>query len=477
MNPRQIALIFWNRRNTIILVFAVSVLAALVVGWSLKPRYTATAQLFINLADPNGATNAVVQPAVVRNYMLTQIEAARSRGVALTVVDHEKLAEKPVWQAAFAEAGGTGDVRDWIASQIQGGLTVMRQAASDIIALSYQSGDPVSAARYANAFADAHVQRELELRAGPAKSLSRWYDDRLKELRERYSAVETQRSQLRLDAIRRGETDAAGAVDPLMSLPTIYATARGAVIQARAALEAAKIGQNLASENPELVALRRQASDLDLSLKRETQLLGAQHRRIVALRANLEQTNSQIEAALNRLRAELVAEKTRELAAAEQRMADAGAQIGRDENQRNEQILNRASASSLDRELEALRTQIDTMVQRREKAMVEGASNMGNVSVLSEAAVPQQPSWPRMPLLLAVAGGLGISFGLALAFLREMMDRRVRCTDDLTGYCNAPLLGVVPGRTLTSSMARVPAKEGRGIARGGAQRFFPSRSA
>lgn len=456
MNLRQLGLIFWSRKGIVLLIFSVSVLSALVVSSMLKPRYSATSQVFVNLADPNGATNAIVQPAVVRNYILTQIEAIRSRGVALTVVDQENLVDQPAWQRAFKEAGSSGDMRDWVAAQLQGGLTVMRQAASDIIAITYQSADAASAARFANSFASAYARKDLELRAGPAQDLSRWYEERLKQLRERFAQVETERSQLRFEAISRGDADATGAPDPLTSLTAVYNNARNALIEAKAELEKARSGQNPAADNPELVSLRQQAADAEIAIKRDTPLLGSQHRRIQNLRANLEQANNQIETATRRLRAEIVADKVREVTAAEQRMTEAAMQIKREEGQRNEQARSRASAGAFDRELESLRAQIDTMVQRRERAVVEGASNMGNVSILSPAAIPQQPTWPRIPLILGVASGLGVAFGLAFAFLREMLDRRVRCTDDLTSYCDAPMLGVVSGSRLSRSMARVP---------------------
>ncbi len=119
-----------------------------------------------------------------------------------------------------------------------------RQGASDVIAVSFKSDDPTRAARFANAFVDTFARRDIELRSGPAQDIIRWHEEQLKSLRERYLDVETRRSALRLEAIRRGDLDAAGTPDPNSGLPNVIAIARNAVIQARSALELARSGQN-----------------------------------------------------------------------------------------------------------------------------------------------------------------------------------------------------------------------------------------
>lgn len=458
MNPKQILAILWSRRGTALAVFAGVFLAALIVTLFLKPQYTATAQIYINMADPNGATNQIVPGSVARNYVVTQMEAIRSRGTARKVVEIERLASDPVWQQQYKASGENKvDIADWIAGNLQRGLEVTRQTTSDIISVNYRSGSAETAARFANAFAEGYLRQDVERRSNPAQDLVQWFEERLKTLRDRYAETEKQRSALRLEAIRRGDSDANGVQDGPTSLVSALQTARNDVIQARAALERAQSGQNPPSDNAELLLLRKQQSDIDLALKRELPLLGPTHRRIQNLQSNAEQIQTQIESVVQRLRAEMVADKKRELAAAERRVDEINATLSSDEGQRFEQSKSRATAAALDRELESLRSQIDALVQRREKAGVEGAATVGNLSVLSRAATPTGPSWPRIPLVLGVAAGLGLAFGLMLAFLREMLDRRVRCVDDLTGHFNVPVLGVIDGTALTGSLTALPA--------------------
>lgn len=457
MNLKQALTIFWSRRHLIAAVFVTFILGSLVVTWQLKREYIAATQIYVNLTEQGASPTSAVPPAVVRNYIATQIEAMRSRGTALTVVDQEGLANEPALIAAFKETNGTGDIREWIAAILLARVDISRLRTSDIIQISYRSESAESAARIANGFATAFLRLDVELRAVPAQGLVRWYEERLNQLRERFADVERQRSQLRIEAVGRGDFDASGVPDGASSLPTTLANARNAVIQARSALETARSGQNPPSENAELLMLRRQLSDVDLTLRRELPKLGGSHQRIINLQAIMDQLQSQIRTAVDRLRAELVADRQRELVAAERRVPEVEAIISREESRRHETVGSRAASLTLERELESLRVQIEGLVQRRERASVEGSVMAGNMSVLSRAAVPMSPSWPRSGLNLTVAILLGLAFGFAIAFLREMLDRRLRCVDDLFVYFDVPVLGEVASGQLSTQMAPLPA--------------------
>jgi hypothetical protein len=47
-------------------------------------------------------------------------------------------------------------------------------------------------------------------------------------------------------------------------------------------------------------------------------------------------------------------------------------------------------------------------------------------------------------MVFGLALGLGLPFGFTFAFLREMLDRRVRLPQDIATYMNLPLIAVVP---------------------------------
>jgi polysaccharide biosynthesis transport protein len=458
MNMKQALAIFWSRRTTILVVFLAALSAAATAAYLLPSRYMARAQLFVNLADPNAGSNAAVSGAGVRSYISTQVEALRSSGTAAAVAVHLGMTNDPLMKEAFlTEAQAGGDFVAFVAGRLSANLEVARQGLSDIITINYRSGDPESAARIANAFAEVFVERDIELRNPHGARIIKSAEEQLQKFRARLAEVENERSQLRLAAIRRGDVDATGNPDPLTAMTTVLANARNAVVQARTALELVRSGQNPPPDNPEILALRKTLSEVDLALNREAPRLGAGHRRILSLEANAAQLKAQITSSVARLRTEMIADRERELAAAERRVQDAANVVTQDETQRHDNSRDRAAATALDRELDSLKAQIDQLLRQRERASIANASSVSNVTILARATPPTSPAWPRIPLMIAIAGGLGLAFGFALAFLREMLDRRVRCVDDLGAYVGAPVLGHIGRTRLSSGMTKFPA--------------------
>jgi polysaccharide biosynthesis transport protein len=68
----------------------------------------------------------------------------------------------------------------------------------------------------------------------------------------------------------------------------------------------------------------------------------------------------------------------------------------------------------------------------------------GNVQLAQEAALPTSPSSPKTSRNTLIGGALGLLLGLALAFVLEQLDWRVRRPQDLESIYRAQLLGSVP---------------------------------
>jgi polysaccharide biosynthesis transport protein len=74
----------------------------------------------------------------------------------------------------------------------------------------------------------------------------------------------------------------------------------------------------------------------------------------------------------------------------------------------------------------------------------------GNVQIAKAAKAPKAPSSPKVSRNTVLGGMLGLLLGLALAFLLERFDRRIREPKDLETVYGLPLLGVVPESTALS---------------------------
>jgi len=68
----------------------------------------------------------------------------------------------------------------------------------------------------------------------------------------------------------------------------------------------------------------------------------------------------------------------------------------------------------------------------------------GGVEIVSNAAVSTDPVTPQKTTDLALALALGVLGGIALAFVRDHLDDRIKSEKQLRGATDRPILGVVP---------------------------------
>jgi succinoglycan biosynthesis transport protein ExoP len=74
------------------------------------------------------------------------------------------------------------------------------------------------------------------------------------------------------------------------------------------------------------------------------------------------------------------------------------------------------------------------------------SSTEARVTLADAAPRPRSASRPRPTLYVGIAALLGLVLGVALAFLRERLDRRLRTSEDVEAQFELPVLGRVPRR-------------------------------
>jgi len=98
----------------------------------------------------------------------------------------------------------------------------------------------------------------------------------------------------------------------------------------------------------------------------------------------------------------------------------------------------------LQRDVDAAKNAYDAVTKRYTESDLASQATQANVSVLTQALVPLDPSFPKplgKTMLMAIAAG--ILLGAGAAFLIEMLDRRIRTTEDLVELLKLPVLGVI----------------------------------
>lgn len=163
------------------------------------PRsYTATATVLVDV-KPDPILGAVLNGGATAAYMMTQVDIITSRRVADKVVKALNLSNSTALRTQWQEATeGRVDFNAWAANLVRSGVTAQPSRGSNTILVMYSSPDPNFASALANAFVNGYLETVMELRTGPAKQFSTFFDNSAKQIKE-----QLEQAQSRLLAYQR----------------------------------------------------------------------------------------------------------------------------------------------------------------------------------------------------------------------------------------------------------------------------------
>lgn len=454
-------------------VLAVTVLAATVVSLLMPETYRATASLLVDAKDEQSLSNALrplILPQERMNYMQTQMDVITSQKVARKVVRDLKLAQSPTARAAFEkEAGGTGSIEDWLLENLLERLKV-ETSQSSMIQVSYSSRDPRFSAAVANAFSKAYIDTMLELRVEPTRQAAAWFDEQLKTLRasmedaqakltdyHRQQGIVSADERFDVESIRLGElsTQLGRAQDQTFDWKTREQRARDSLKQGASPDKLPDVINNpfIQKLNTELLLGEAKLQELATQYGANYPLYQRQFSENQALREKLEAEMRKVVAGMENAKRQS-RQREAELRAA---MAAQRAQLLEDKENRNELAV-------LTRNVETAQRTYDAAMQRFVVSQVESRASQTNVTVLTPAVAPRKPYSPKIALNIALSVIVGTMLGIGIVILSEMLDRRVRLSNDLSQGLDAPLLAVLnAGHLPKVPLLGVPAAGGRAL--------------
>jgi len=108
--------------------------------------------------------------------------------------------------------------------------------------------------------------------------------------------------------------------------------------------------------------------------------------------------------------------------------------------------------NTLKREVETNGKLYNSLLQRLEEVNVASAVNTSSISIVEPAVTPFERYRPKPKLNVVLGLFSGLLLGLALAFLREALDQRIKSAEDLQRISGLPVLGAIP--RVSKSVAR-----------------------
>jgi chain length determinant protein EpsF len=436
------------RIGVILLIFLTTLAATIAVSLMISKKYEATTTLVVDLRGIDPVLgSAVAMPQTIQGYLVTQSELIRSERVVDRVIDALKLERHPAFGGGGANGAAPADpvaARRAIRHHFAQELEVNPAREGTTITLVYESRDPALAAAVVNAFAKAFIDANLEMRTAPASGYREWFESQTKAYRD-----QLEDAQRRLTAAR--QASGVTATDERLDVEnTRLAELSAALVAAQTALAESRSRAGTATRSgnsmPEVVAnpmLQGLMTDLGRAEARVQQLaarLGPAHPEYQAAQNEVNQLRSRLETETTRVGGSISAgndvnvrrEAELRTLVAEQRARVAKMRSARDQH------------AVVEREVQSAQRALDLVTQRFTETSLESQTRQSNVSVLSAASVPTEPSRPQ-PVVNTVLGGIiGLFVAVLAALTLESMQKPVRTSDDLLQASGVPVLAVLP---------------------------------
>lgn len=455
-----------RRRLLVIATMAVLFVATLIYCLVAPPRFTATAELFIDPRDRQVVANDVNPSSMAPDGGVTQIESqARVIGSSIVLLRAIKAThltdetdDKPPGLFGFLRALLSGPpkpkspaiVLEETLNALKRNLAIKRADRVFVVDVSVSARTDDRAALLANAVADAYLADQADMRARAGERAAGALTDRLAAQRARVeadaNAIEAYKRAHNIVAaggILVGDKTLLDLNAQLLAAQSRTAELKTKVDQISQARRTHTLNEATAEalQSAVITKLREQESAL---VERQAQLattLGGRHPAIAVIDFQLANLRGLIYAELNRIAGATQADYQR--AVSDEQVLAGQVQKA----QAASQAVGQASVRlrELDRDLEADRTVYAQFLLRAQEIREQAGIDTTNARVISRALLPERKSWPPMGILFVGAIGSGLGLGSGLALLREYARPTILSAGQIERVIGAPVIAVLPG--------------------------------
>jgi len=442
MTLQQFLLILRARYRVALLALAVTVAITLLVSLLLPKQYTASAAMVVDVKSPDAVSGLLLQGMMAPGYMATQIDIINSDRVAKSVVKLLRMESSSAIQQQWQESTkGRGQLIDWLANLLQKNLDVKPSRESNVININYTGTDPDFAAAVANAFAQAYIDVNLDLRLAPARQYATFFDEQTKAARDK---LEVAQKALSAYQQKNGITSIDERLDfetaKLNETSSQLTGVEGQTTDSQSKRKNAKADTvSEVMQNPLINGLKADIARLEAKLTESSVNLGKNHPQTLRTVAELATLKSQLEAETRKITSSI--ETTYQVG--KQREKQLKSALSTQKSRVLKINKQRDELNVLRRDIESAQRAFEMVSQRASQTNIESQTNQTNILVLNPATVPAEPSKPRILLNTLVSIFIGTLLGIGLALMLELAKRYVRSAQDLADALDLPVLGSI----------------------------------
>lgn len=450
-------------------------LAALLVTARATPRYTAQAQVMLNVRQSQVTdTQQVLSNLPAETGVVdSEVEVLQSRDLARQVAEILRLEKDPEFNWVLREPGGVGALiariqgkalprptppttpeeirlgRERAASALRGGLAVQRMGLTYIIGVNFTSLNPEKSARIANAFAGQYIANQVSDKGGANRQANSFLEARLNQLRGEVqsaeAAVEAYRSANNLltsSGATLTEQEVSTYNQQLATAQADQAVEEARLRAARSQLARGSTGGDVgeALQSSVVGQLRGQRSTVAARVADLQARYGPEWPALVRARQELAAIDGQIQAEIQRVISNLEAR----VQVARDRTASLRSTLGRTRGALASNNAASVRLNELERNAQSVRTLYEGLLERYQETTNQSGNETADSRLLQAARASGAPSSPNVPVNLVLGFILALGCGLAAVVLVELMDDGLITSEDVQRRLGLPMLGTVP---------------------------------
>jgi polysaccharide biosynthesis transport protein len=464
-NQQFFLLDYWRvlvkRRWVILGSLAFTLVAAVVVSLHTTPMYRAAGQITINGENPNplGFKENTATSDNVSNVnvdLATQVRILKSDALAFQAA--RKLQPDEQFKGSTANspsmdqnASLTGPPQLTKEQQIQlargfkRDLEVALIPDTRIIEIAYTSPNPRIAADAVNALINTYIEQNRKTRFEATTQAAEWLTKQLSDLQVKVEIAEEKLVRYQKDHGIVGTDEKQNIItSKLEDLNKQLTAAEADRIQKQATYQLTLSGDpeavSTVSQDAFLESLRAQQADLKNQLAQASVQLGSEYPKVVELKNRMQQLDDTIDAELKKTISRIHNDYVGALGR-EKMQRQALEQQKEDASQLNQ---NAIEYNLLKRDADSNRQLYDSLMQKLKEAGLLAGLSSTNVHIVDPASPPPTPFTPDIPRNLEIGFLIGLTSGVALAFVFEALDSTVRSPEQVEAIAFLPSLAAIP---------------------------------
>ncbi|MHB8068429.1 MAG: GumC family protein [Desulfobaccales bacterium] len=472
------------RRADLIIIINVVILGTILVGSLLwPPLYQASSSVAIlgrNYPDlltttpGRGPTSTLMLNP--KDELNTEMEIIRSRPVLERVVKDLKL-DTPT---KVPEEGILGSIRNGLravshamrdlslrlgfstkptpeqafeqaVTKLHNDLIVDPAADSQILFIRYRSRDPVLVSKVVNKVAEEYQHQHLAININRAESS--FYAEQIEKVETDLKGLQGQLMTLKQGSgIVSYSEQSKSLLKKMETYDNSMTNVQKEIIRIRSKAEKMQhlrksrpgllIPLPEMTQDPQLSDMENKLVNLQFALKTVSQRYTPESRQVQTAREQIAQVTSQIRGHVDTL-LEREQAKLRELQAEEQAIGQTMKGL---KEELSQLPTTEMGLSNLEREIDTKQGIMSILMKKYQDSLLAKSADtrLENAKILSLAAVPLKPYFPRTGINLALGLMLSLVVSISVAFFLEYWDDSLKHPEDVERYLGVPVVGSVP---------------------------------